>query len=104
MIKVGENALAEVLDIFIVWEAEIVEKLWKNRAMNRLSARQQEEYDNVTRFYICRHEFVEVEAKGSKFRNHDHITGWFIGGANRQCNLERPICSMIAVYIHNFRV
>ena len=55
VIYVGENALAEFLDTLIVWEAEIVEKLRTNRAMNRLSARQQEEYDNATQCYICRH-------------------------------------------------
>ena len=73
--KVGENALAEFLDALIVWEAEIVAILRTNRAMKRLSARQKEEYDNATRCYICRHEFVEGEAKGPKVRDHDHITG-----------------------------
>ena len=75
VMEVGENALAEFLDTLIVWEAEIVAKLRTNRAMNRLSARQQEEYDNATQCYICRHEFVEGEAKGPKVRDHDHITG-----------------------------
>ena len=71
--------------------------------MKRLSARQQEEYDNATGCYICRHEFVEGEAKGPKVRDHDHITGWFIGGAHRQCNLERPVSFKIPVFFHNFR-
>ena len=60
MMKVGENALAEFLDTFIVWEAEIVANLRTNRAMKRLNIRQQEEYDYDTQCYICRHEFVEV--------------------------------------------
>ena len=55
--KVGENALAEFLNALIVLEAEIVAILRTNRAMIRLSARQQKEYDNATRCYICRHEF-----------------------------------------------
>ena len=61
--KVGENALSELLDTLIVWEAEIVEKLRTNRAMNRLNVRQEEEFNNATRIYICRHEFVEVEGQ-----------------------------------------
>ena len=64
VMKVGENALAEFLDALIVWDAEIVAILWTNRAMKRLSARQQKEYDNATWCYICRHEFEEGEAKG----------------------------------------
>ena len=100
--KLGENALAECLDTIIVWEAEIVAKLQTNRAMNLLSAHQQEEYDNATRCYICRREFEEGEARGPKDRDHDHITSWFIGAAHRQCNLERPVCFEIPVIFHNF--
>ena len=66
VIKVIENALAAFLNTLIVWEAEIVAILWTNRAMKRLSSSQQEEYDNATRCYICRHEFVEGEANDPK--------------------------------------
>ena len=48
VMKVGENALAEFLDTLILWETEIVSILRTNRAVKRLSARQQEEYDNAT--------------------------------------------------------
>ena len=100
--KVGENALAEFLDSLIVWEAEIVTILRTNQAMKRLSARQQEKYDNATRCYICRHEFVEGEAKGPKVRDHDHITGEFIDEEHRQCYVERPVSFKIPVFFHNF--
>ena len=101
--KVGENALAEFLDPLIVWEAKIVAILQTNRAMKRLSARQTEKYNNATRYYICRHEFVVGEAKGPKDRDHDYITGWFIRAAHRQCNLKRPVSFKIQVFFHNFR-
>ena len=52
-------------------------------AIKRLSVRQQEEYDDATRCYIIRHEFVEGEAKCPKVCSHDHIMGWFIGAAHR---------------------
>ena len=48
VMKVGENALAKFLDSLIVWEAEIVAILRTNQAMKRLSASQQEKYDNAT--------------------------------------------------------
>ena len=75
VMKVGENALAEFLDSLIVWEAKIVAILRTNRAMKRLSARQQEEYDNATGCYNCRHDFVEGEANCPKVCDHDLITG-----------------------------
>ena len=40
-------------------------------------------------------------AKGPKVRDHDLITGWFIGVAHRQCNLERPVSFKISVFVHN---
>ena len=103
VIKVGENVLAEFIDTLIVLEAEIIKKLRTNRAMNRLSVRQLEEYYNATLCYICRYEFVKGEARGPKVRAHDHITGWFIGAAHCQCNLERPVCFKTPVFFQNFR-
>ena len=86
-----------------MWEAKIVAFLQTNQAIKRLSARKQEEYDNGTRFNICSHEFVDGEAKGPKVLDHDHITGWFIGAANRQSNLKRTVSFKISVFFHNFR-
>ena len=52
--KVRKNALAEFFEALTVWESEIVTILRTNQAMKRLSACQQEEYDNATRCYMCR--------------------------------------------------
>ena len=71
--------------------------------MKRLRVCQQEKYDNATRCYICRHEFVEGDAKSLKVRDHDHITGWCTGAAHRQCNFKRPVSFKISVFFHNFR-
>ena len=54
VMKVKANELTVFLDALIVWEAETVAILRTNRAMKRLSARQEEEYDNATQCYICR--------------------------------------------------
>ena len=48
VMNVGANALANFRDSHIVWEAEIMAILRMNRAIKRLSARQQAEYDNAT--------------------------------------------------------
>ena len=102
VMKVGENAQAEIFDSLIVWEAVIVTILQTNKVMTRFSTGQQDEYDNANRCYICCHEFLEGEAKGFKVRDHDHITGWFIGVAYCQCNLELPVSFKIPVFFHNF--
>ena len=75
VMKVVANALAEFIDALIMWKAEIIAILSTNRAIKRLSARQQEEYDNAARCYICRNEFVVNEAKGPKVCDHEYITG-----------------------------
>ena len=97
------NALAEFPDALIVWEAVIVAILWTNQAIKRWSAREQDKYDNATRCYICRHEFLQCEAKRPKVCDYDHITNWFIGAAYCQHNLERPITFKIPVFFQNLR-
>ena len=52
--------------------------------------------------YICRHSFETNDPKRPKVRDHDHITGFFIGTAHRQSNLERPVSFRIPVFFHNF--
>ena len=103
VIKVGENALAEFLDVLIEWETAIVKEFWTNRPMKRMNAQKREEYENATQYYICRHAFAEDDPKGPKVREHDHITGFFLGAAHRQCNLERPVSFRIPVFFLNFR-
>ena len=53
VMMIKKNLLAEFLDTLIVCDAEIIASLQTNQAIKRLSAQQQEEYDNATRCYIC---------------------------------------------------
>ena len=71
--------------------------------MKRISSQKREEYEHATECYICRQPFEEDDPKKPKVRDHDHITGFFIGAAHRQCNLERPVSFRIPVFFHNFR-
>ena len=68
-----------------------------------MSAQKREEYENTIECYICRQPYEEDDLKGPKVCDHDHITGFFIGAAYRQCNLERPVSFRISVFFHNFR-
>ena len=71
--------------------------------MKQMSSQKREEYDNATECYICRQPFGKNDPKGPKVSDHNHITGFFIESAHRQCNLERPVSFRIPVFFHNFR-
>ena len=88
--KVGENALTEFLNVLIEWETAIVEEPRTNRPMKQMSAQKREEYENATLCYICRHNFEEDDPKGPKVRDHDHITGFFIGGRSSTMQPRAP--------------
>ena len=103
MMKIGPHALSDFLDELIKWENQIIAVLIRNLKMKCLNIQQQAEFNNATRCYLCRQEFNNDEPKGPKVRDHDHITGEFLGAAHRQCNLERPVSFQIPVFFHNFR-
>ena len=103
VVKIGENALTVFLDVLIEWETTIVEELRTNRPMKRMSAQKRKEYQNATKCYICHHAFEEDDPKGAKVCDYDHITGFFLGAAHRQCNLERPVSFRIFEFFKNFR-
>jgi hypothetical protein len=55
-------------------------------------------------------ESKESQIKFKQFRNtchkvcdYDHITGYYLVPAYRQCNIERPVKYLIPVFFHNFR-
>jgi len=41
--------------------------------------------------------------KKIKVRDHDHVTGFFLRAAHRQCNIQRPVNYKIPIFFHNFR-
>ena len=103
MTKVEENPLIEFLNVLIEWETAMVEELQTNRSIKRMSVQKRERYENATQCYICCHSFEENDLKGHKVRDHDNITGFFIGAAHRQCNLEQPVSFRIPVFFQKFR-
>ena len=101
--KVGPRVLSNFLDELIKWEAEIVAVLMRNLEMKWLNVTQEIKFDNATRCYLCRQEFKENETKKPKIRDHDHITGEFLGATHSKYNLERPVSFQIPVCFYNFR-
>ena len=65
----------------------------------KLSHKQQEEFDNATKCYICNVCFSE-EVK--KIREHNHFNGKYRGAACQSCNtIEGKASKIIPVFFHN---
>ena len=72
--------------------------------MKPLNEIEQREYVRKNKCYLFRDAlFGEDDPCGYKVRNHNHITGNFLGAAHRQCNIERPVPYHIPVFFNNFR-
>ena len=103
MIKVGTDALTDVLNELTKWESEIISVLKRNVQMKQLTAVQQEDYETATQCYICQQKFQKNELKIPKVREYDHITGFILGAAHRQCNLEPRVHFQFLNLFQNFR-
>ena len=98
----GKQTLTEFLNKLIEWERECIDYL-KHMFPMRLTRAQEEAFDRATECYLCRHPFTPGERKGDKVRDHDHLTGKFLGAAHNLCNIKRPVVYQIPVFFHNFR-
>ena len=103
MLFSGPNTLENFLNKLIEWETMCMEYLKLHCPMRPLSFQQETEHDNAINCYLCRQPFQVVDPRGGKVRDHDHITGYYLGAAHRQCNIERPVKYLIPVFFHNFR-
>ena len=103
MIYSGPNALEEFLNKLIQWEHECIDYLKQHIPMKPLNAIEERDYVRAINCYLCRNTFLgDDDPRGYKVRDHDHITGNFLGAAHRQCNIERPVKYLIPVFFHNF--
>ena len=104
MLYSGPNALEQFLNKLIQWEQECIDYLKQNIPMKPLNVINKREFVRANKCYLCRNAFlVEDDPRGYKVRDHDHITGNYIGAAHRQCNIERLVKYQIPVFFHNFR-
>ena len=103
MIYTGPNALEEFLNKLIQWEQECIDYLKQNIPMKSLNAIEERDYVRAINCYLCRKAFLgDDDPRGYKVRDHDHITGNFLGAEHRQCNIERSVKYLIPVFFHNF--
>ena len=100
----GENALRQLLDQFIEWEAKCIEYLETNRAMQNLTGAQRKRHLESTVCCICRRAdrlFDDEHADWRKVHDHDHVTENYIGAAHDICKRQRKVIYDVPVFIPN---
>lgn len=95
----GENAGDVFLDDLLVQEKLWIKKyLQEKKPMNNLTNDQELNYTKSQTCYICLKEFTRDD---HKVRDHDHLTGVFLGPAHNSCNLRRKKQKHLKIYLHN---
>jgi len=105
-IHVGEDSVQRLLEKLIEWERVCIEHLEQNIPMRPLTRQQQERHDTADTCCICHNErrpFDPNDGNYRKVRDHDHITGYYIGAAHDLCNRKRRVVFDIPVFFHNMR-
>ena len=100
----GENALRQLLDQLIEWEAKCIEYLETNRAMRDLTETQRKRHLEATVCCICRRTDRPFDGKHADWRmvhDNDHVTGYYIGAAHDLCNRQRKVIYDVPVFFHN---
>lgn len=65
----------------------------------KINEKQENEYQKQRRCYICKRVFTKMN---TKVRDHDHITGEYLGAACNNCNLKRqPVRYFLPLVFHN---
>ena len=96
----GEDVASIFLDK-IINDANELREMLKNITPMQISEEEQTQYNQETICHLCR---KEIQDRGDKLRNHDHLTGQFLGAAHNQCNLNyrmRFNTIQIPCFIHN---
>ena len=69
--------------------------------MKLLTKEQQESYENVQIFYICKETFENKYLKDGKVRDHCHYTGEYRGVGHSICNLKHSMPIKIPIIFLN---
>lgn len=92
----GENANIKLLDTLLTIEKTFLEYISLNNTMI-FSDKDKVEFLEATICHIC-----QRDLGCDKVRDHDHITGKYLGAAHNECNLNRRETKYIPIFAHNF--
>jgi len=58
-----------------------------------------QDFEMATKCHVCE---LSIENDDDKVRDHDHLTGKYVGAAHSACNLKRKETNRITAFAHNF--
>ena len=99
----GSNAAEVFLEhLFHEEERWIKSLLSQNNAM-KFTKNDQKHFENQERCYMCLKKFFNTSGEKLKVkcRDHDHITGKYIGAACASCNISRQLPRKLPIFLHN---
>ena len=96
-----EETIADFCETILAWSKEVHFFYRSFIPMEKLSREQMTEFVLATNCYICGKVFTR--GKGNhKVRDHDHLTGKYLGAACEGCNINRrPDRMYIPLFFHN---
>ena len=96
----GEDAGEVFIDTVLEWAEEAQQWYNENEVEMILTREDENEFQNSTMCHLCDSEIDDPE---EKVRNHDHLTGKFLGAAHNKCNLAYKQPAKCSVFLHNLK-
>jgi len=93
---VGEDAMKEFLNTLTQLITKYTKKLTATRPID-MSPEEESQFNSAYACHICKEAL-----RNDRVRDHDHITGQYVGAAHNICNLHRQECKKIVGFAHNF--
>jgi len=93
----GEDAVNKFLTCLFEEEKQIID-IVNNIVPMEISEEEEEEFQNAVYCHLCNNELGS-----DRVRNHNHLSGKYLGSAHNSCNLNYKFKGKIPVIFHNLR-
>ena len=96
----GGNVAEEFCKRLEIETKEIYDKYFANTVPLKMSKDELKKYEETTVCHFCEETIID-EGDDFKVKDHDHLTGKFVGAAHQSCNLNFKEPTFIPVVFHN---
>ena len=100
VVYTGENVAEEFCKRLEIETHEIYNKYFKNIVPMRMTRDDLNKYEETDVCHICEETIIDG-GEDIKVKDHNHLTGKFVGAAHQSCNLNFKEPSFIPVVFHN---
>lgn len=99
----GSDPVNHMLRALVKLQQEVIRPALNKYQFPNLTAKEEERFQKGTICHICGDKLTVVKSKKNiKVRDHDHMTGKYLGCAHDICNLRRKKFDYLPMYAHNF--